>query len=329
MEKIEYAKFYTRARALFIDVFILGLLFLAMLFMSKVVLELDENESYLATLFYISSFLYFMLLDASFLQGTFGKLIAKIKVIDNEGNRLSYKKSAIRTLVKMLTFFILGIGYLLALFTKKNQALQDKVAYTYIVKYEDYSSIVKTDIQNIIFTILLFIGKSIYIIIVVLLVFLWIMSALDSEAAKAVGDFIVMVVGGAIWIGIFYIVYKVKTSPAGQAFSSMSSKIGDSLKTNPTDDKNTSKEEPSKEKLSSVNETKTVEKAKKVGEVNLILGLSDFGDRKKNIMFFEGKYTCNVDALSSSLKASSFSELKKALEEYYIKRNIKFSIKEL
>lgn len=78
---------------------------------------------------------YFVFLESSRWQGTVGKKILKIKVGDYKGDRISIGKSSLRLLGKWLSGQILLIGYIMAFFTEKHQALHDFIAGTFV--FED------------------------------------------------------------------------------------------------------------------------------------------------------------------------------------------------
>lgn len=71
---------------------------------------------------------YFILFESSRWQATIGKRILKIKVGDYEGKRISKGKAALRLFGKWVSGQILTIGYWIAFFTQKNQALHDLIA---------------------------------------------------------------------------------------------------------------------------------------------------------------------------------------------------------
>ncbi len=68
------------------------------------------------------------------MQGTLGKLLLKIKVIDVDGNRIDFGKASgrwlCRALLVPLTFYI---GYAMILFTQYKQGLHDKASGCFIV----------------------------------------------------------------------------------------------------------------------------------------------------------------------------------------------------
>jgi len=71
---------------------------------------------------------YFSGMESSPLKATFGKFAVGLYVTDSNGNRISFGRATGRFFGKFLSGLILSIGYLLAGFTKKKQALHDLVA---------------------------------------------------------------------------------------------------------------------------------------------------------------------------------------------------------
>jgi uncharacterized RDD family membrane protein YckC len=57
-----------------------------------------------------------------------------IVVTDLQGNRISFARATGRHFAKYLSAFLLGIGFLMAAFTSKKQALHDFIAETLVVK---------------------------------------------------------------------------------------------------------------------------------------------------------------------------------------------------
>lgn len=72
--------------------------------------------------------LYFALTESSAWQASPGKKALNLKVTDLNGRRLSFGRASARTLAKYLSGLILGIGYLMAAFTRRKQALHDLLA---------------------------------------------------------------------------------------------------------------------------------------------------------------------------------------------------------
>ncbi len=80
--------------------------------------------------------LYFSIFEASALQATPFKKLFKIKVVDMDGNRISFIRSFSRNLCKIISGLILCAGFIMALFTKKGQALHDMCANCRVVESE-------------------------------------------------------------------------------------------------------------------------------------------------------------------------------------------------
>lgn len=73
-------------------------------------------------------------MEASPYQGSIGKIALGIKVVDLNGERVSFSKSLLRNLSKSISWFIFCIGYAMIVFDEKKQGLHDKIADTYIVQ---------------------------------------------------------------------------------------------------------------------------------------------------------------------------------------------------
>ena len=78
--------------------------------------------------------LYGTLMEASKYQATIGKLALGLIVTDINGGKLDFSKALVRNLGKLLSNFIMLIGYIMAAFTEKKQGLHDIIAGTLVVK---------------------------------------------------------------------------------------------------------------------------------------------------------------------------------------------------
>jgi uncharacterized RDD family membrane protein YckC len=74
------------------------------------------------------SWIYYASLESSAWQATLGKKILGLKVADLAGNRISFARASGRFFGKILSGMILGIGFLMAGFTERKQALHDILA---------------------------------------------------------------------------------------------------------------------------------------------------------------------------------------------------------
>ncbi|MBS1544744.1 MAG: RDD family protein [Bacteroidetes bacterium] len=78
--------------------------------------------------------LYFSFMESSNLQGTVGKMALGLKVTDMQGGKLDLGKAFLRNLCKLISNITMLIGYIMAGFTEKKQALHDMIAGTLVVK---------------------------------------------------------------------------------------------------------------------------------------------------------------------------------------------------
>ncbi len=74
-----------------------------------------------------------LVMESSPLQGTLGKYLLGIKVVDSHGETLSFTKALVRTLMKVVSYVALGAGFLWIAFTKQKQGWHDKAAKTFVV----------------------------------------------------------------------------------------------------------------------------------------------------------------------------------------------------
>jgi uncharacterized RDD family membrane protein YckC len=79
-------------------------------------------------------FLYWPVLESSRWQATFGKRIMGLEVTDAGGNRLSFLHALLRSLAKIVSGIPFGLGFLIAAFTARKQALHDIIVKTLVVR---------------------------------------------------------------------------------------------------------------------------------------------------------------------------------------------------
>ncbi len=78
--------------------------------------------------------LYNSFMEVSKFQGSVGKLALGLKVTDANGGKLTLVKAVLRNLGKIVSGMILLIGYIMAGFTEKKQALHDMFVGALVVK---------------------------------------------------------------------------------------------------------------------------------------------------------------------------------------------------
>ncbi|HEY8643093.1 MAG TPA: RDD family protein, partial [Candidatus Dormibacteraeota bacterium] len=81
----------------------------------------------------VMTWLYYTLAEASRWQGTVGKRTLGIQVTDGQGARISWLRANARYWAKVLSFLIVGVGFLMIAFTERGQGLHDMVAGTLVI----------------------------------------------------------------------------------------------------------------------------------------------------------------------------------------------------
>jgi|HubBroStandDraft_6_1064221.scaffolds.fasta_scaffold13984_5 uncharacterized RDD family membrane protein YckC len=85
--------------------------------------------------FVILQWLYFAGMESSPRQATFGKSVMSLRVTNYEGQRLSFGHATGRFFAKIVSGMVpLAIGYIMAAFTEKKQALHDFIAGTLVLR---------------------------------------------------------------------------------------------------------------------------------------------------------------------------------------------------
>jgi uncharacterized RDD family membrane protein YckC len=82
----------------------------------------------------VVTWLYFGLMESSPRGATVGKMVVGLRVVDEQGNRLSFLRATGRFFAKFISALILMIGYLMVAFTERKRGLHDIIAGTLVVK---------------------------------------------------------------------------------------------------------------------------------------------------------------------------------------------------
>ena len=139
---VAYAGFWLRVVAYIIDAIILGMAGVVAffpLFRANIHAFTTQNpwEVYtsmsrplfaIRLLALMLGWIYYASMESSSWQATLGKKILGLRVTDLAGNRISFSRASGRFFGKILSGMILGIGFLMAGFTARKQALQDILA---------------------------------------------------------------------------------------------------------------------------------------------------------------------------------------------------------
>ena len=138
-----YAGFWLRFAAYLIDSILLGLIFFPLglglgLMMGatgnnqnpELMLGLNGGLNMVSL---VVTWLYSSLLESSSWQGTVGKKLVGLRVTDLDGRRISFGRATGRHFGKILSGLICLVGFIMAAFTEKHQALHDQLAGTLVL----------------------------------------------------------------------------------------------------------------------------------------------------------------------------------------------------
>lgn len=149
---VKYAGFWIRWAAAFIDSMIVGSIIAAIIFGIGYLIK-NPKDSEPSTVFFlilpVVQLLVLVLIWAYFViftykkEATLGKKMFGLKVISAKSEKLSLGQVILReTIGKIISGIILNVGYIMAGFTEKKQALHDMIAKTNVV-YKDPNKKIK------------------------------------------------------------------------------------------------------------------------------------------------------------------------------------------
>jgi len=134
----EYAGFWRRVWAGTIDVALEILVALLLTVLVDAIFKLagrafgiaQESAAYVTgftfiVLLAVGGWLYAALSESSRHRATIGKRIMHLQVVNADGGKLTFGQASARHVTKFISLFTLGIGFLMAAFTKRRQALHD------------------------------------------------------------------------------------------------------------------------------------------------------------------------------------------------------------
>lgn len=138
--QVEYAHIGRRFIASLIDGIMLSVMIsgisaaIGFIVVPKTKATMEMMMLFLNVLQFALGLFYFSHMESSVHGATFGKQLMGIKVTDLDGNRISFMTGVKRYLAKIPSAMILLIGFIMAAFTDKRQALHDKLAGCLVVR---------------------------------------------------------------------------------------------------------------------------------------------------------------------------------------------------
>lgn len=127
------ASFWTRVAALLIDLSVLAILNLLLVLVLNQLLSPALGKTLASFLGFFLFAAYFSGLEGSTQGATLGKWALGLRVVDLDGQRIGFTHALGRFLGKLLSMAILLIGFLMAAFTERRQALHDFLSGTIVI----------------------------------------------------------------------------------------------------------------------------------------------------------------------------------------------------
>lgn len=145
-----YAGFWRRGAAWLIDTVLLAVGLVVLSFVGSIVAAISllssgqdiTNDNALGVqvalllIMFVLAWLYYAGLESSAWQGSVGKRLMRLLVTDVYGRRITFGRATGRYFGKIVSGLALFVGYLMAAFTERKQALHDLMAGTLVVRQE-------------------------------------------------------------------------------------------------------------------------------------------------------------------------------------------------
>ena len=140
-----HAGFWRRCAALIIDSFLIGIVTaivqaaVGIGALGGILAGRMDAGALLGSMFlffalaFVAQWLYFAVFESAAIQATPGKRAMGLKVVDLTGQRIGFGRASGRFFGKIISTMILDIGYMLAGWTERKQALHDMLAGTVVV----------------------------------------------------------------------------------------------------------------------------------------------------------------------------------------------------
>jgi len=129
-----YAGFWRRFAAWILDGLLLSVVTAPFTLQFGTSIAEASRRSASGTISLVVGWLYFALMESSAKQATVGKMALGIVVTDLDGRRIGFGRATGRYFAKILSALTLGIGFLMAGFTERKQALHDMVASCLVIR---------------------------------------------------------------------------------------------------------------------------------------------------------------------------------------------------
>ena len=135
---VGYGGFWIRVVAYIIDAILISLVFgvVTSIFGIRYINmdDLSQIDPTTNLLSLVIAWLYFALLESSERGATVGKMAMGLRVVSNDGKRISFMNATGRYFAKILSAMIFCIGFIMIAFTDRKRGLHDMIASTLVIK---------------------------------------------------------------------------------------------------------------------------------------------------------------------------------------------------
>ncbi|MFZ1137419.1 MAG: RDD family protein [Candidatus Korobacteraceae bacterium] len=148
----EYAGFWLRVWAGAIDIAVEALAALVLTVIVGIAIKIYVSQSGLSPitgsyltgiafifLLAVGAWLYCAFMESSKWRATIGKRILGLQVVTSSGGKLSFGQASVRHFMKFLSLFTAGVGFMMAGWTKRCQALHDIPSDSVVIKIAEPS----------------------------------------------------------------------------------------------------------------------------------------------------------------------------------------------
>jgi len=136
--QVAYGGFWIRLVAYIIDAILISLVFGVVTAIFGVrYMDMDDMSQIDPTVNLLSlavAWLYFALMESSERGATVGKMAMGLRVVTDDGRRLSFMNATGRYFAKILSALIFCIGFIMIAFTERKRGLHDMIASTLVIK---------------------------------------------------------------------------------------------------------------------------------------------------------------------------------------------------
>ena len=143
-EIVKYAGFWKRLAAYIIDSIMAVIVTYFVSFVGALLIGLPSHEQFeglalniatiwICVIWLVTPWLYWALMESSKRQATLGKRALGIIVTDIEGRRITFARGTVRYWAKIISLLTLLIGFIIAGFTSRKQALHDMISNCLVV----------------------------------------------------------------------------------------------------------------------------------------------------------------------------------------------------